>query len=155
SLFVDTMRTLRVLALAHRLGHVLAEEGDTRVSLLERLLQHASATCRYAVYYGEGPDPHHVRGRRAHANPFNLTDGRYRCPGTQQGYSPFTTWTRGLAWMLLGAAEEAEFLATVDDAALAAQGGRDGALDMLLRAAEATADYYIATTPVDGVPYWD
>jgi hypothetical protein len=155
SLFVDTMRTLRVLALAHRLGHVLAEEGDARVSLLDRLFQHAAATCRYAVYYGEGRDAYDVRGRVAHESLFNVTDGRYRCPGTQQGYSPFTTWTRGLAWMLLGAAEEAEFVATLDAAELSAQGGRDAALGMLLRAAEATADYYIGTTPVDGVPYWD
>jgi hypothetical protein len=155
SLFVDTMRTLRVLALAHRLGHVLAEEGDRRVSLLDRLVQHAAATCRYAVYYGEGRDAYDVRGRVAHESLFNVTDGRYRCPGTQQGYSPFSTWTRGLAWMLLGAAEELEFLATVDDAELVAHGGRAGVVDGLLRAAEATADYFIDCTPADGVPYWD
>ena len=33
---------------------------------------------------------------------FNCKDGRYRCPSTQQGYSPFTTWTRGLAWIMPG-----------------------------------------------------
>ena len=38
SLFVDTVRSLRALALAHRLGHVLLEEGDQPVSLLERLV---------------------------------------------------------------------------------------------------------------------
>ena len=46
SLFVDTMRSLRALALSHALGHVLLEENDRRVSLLERLVQHAAATAR-------------------------------------------------------------------------------------------------------------
>ena len=38
SLFADTMRSLRSLALAHRLGQALLEEGDRTVSLLERLV---------------------------------------------------------------------------------------------------------------------
>ncbi len=37
SLFVDTIRTLRVLALGHLLGHALMGEGDRRISLLDRL----------------------------------------------------------------------------------------------------------------------
>ena len=40
SLFIDTMRTLRVLAVAHQLGHVLMGEQDRRISLLTRLLVH-------------------------------------------------------------------------------------------------------------------
>ena len=44
SLFADTMRSLRSLALAHRLGHALLEEGDRPVSLLERLWLHARTT---------------------------------------------------------------------------------------------------------------
>jgi len=44
SLFVDTLRSLRSLALAHQLGHVLLEENDRQVSLLERLKAHAIAT---------------------------------------------------------------------------------------------------------------
>jgi hypothetical protein len=39
--------------------------------------------------------------------------------------------------------------------ALAPFGGRDDILAIMLRAAEATADFYLATTPSDGVPYWD
>src|SRR6187431_1831524 len=39
SLFVDTIRSLRALALAHRLGHRLSGEQDEQVSLLERLAQ--------------------------------------------------------------------------------------------------------------------
>ena len=110
SLFVDTIRSLRSLAVSHSLGHVLMEENDRRVSLLERLVQHAAATARYSVYYGEGRDAYDLPGRVAHESIFNSVDGSYRCPGTQQGYSPFSTWTRGLAWAILGFAEELEFL---------------------------------------------
>ena len=41
SLFIDTMRTLRVLGVAHQLGHVLMGERDRQISLLERTLVHA------------------------------------------------------------------------------------------------------------------
>src|SRR5467141_1810283 len=37
SLFIDTMRSLRSLALAYRLGHVLMGEQDRKISLLGRL----------------------------------------------------------------------------------------------------------------------
>jgi hypothetical protein len=155
SLFADTIRTLRVLALAHRLGHVLFEEGDRRVSLLERLVLHARATATYAVYYGEGRDIYDVAGRVAHESIFNVADGRFRCPGTQQGYSGFSTWTRGLAWVLLGFPEEMEFLTSLPAAELAPFGGRDAIIAFMRRAACATADFYIASTPPDGIPYWD
>jgi unsaturated chondroitin disaccharide hydrolase len=155
SLFVDTIRSLRALAVAHSLGHVLLEENDSRVSLLERLVQHASATARYSVYYGEGRDSYDVPGRVAHESIFNANDGNYRCPGTQQGYSPFTTWTRGLAWAILGFAEELEFLGGLPAASLEAMGGQPKVLGMLRRAAQATADFYIANTASDGIPYWD
>src|SRR5262245_6843548 len=36
SLFVDTMRSLRALAIAHQLGHVLMGERDRKISLLDR-----------------------------------------------------------------------------------------------------------------------
>ena len=116
SLFADTMRSLRSLALAHRLGHALLEEGDRPVSLLERLCLHARTTSRFAVYKGRGRDVWDERGRVAHESLFDVVDGSYRCPGTQQGYSPFSTWTRGQAWVLLGFAEQMEFLETVSDA---------------------------------------
>jgi unsaturated chondroitin disaccharide hydrolase len=56
SLFVDTIRSLRALALAHLLGHRLVQEQDTSVSLLERMIQHARATAEYSIYYGNGRD---------------------------------------------------------------------------------------------------
>jgi hypothetical protein len=57
-------------------------------------------TADFAVYYGEGRDAYDVRGRVAHESIFNPADGAFRCPSTQQGYSPFTTWTRALAWIM-------------------------------------------------------
>jgi unsaturated chondroitin disaccharide hydrolase len=155
SLFVDTIRSLRSLAVAHKLGQALYEESDRRVSLLERLIQHAEAAARYSVFYGEGRDAYDVRGRVAHESIFNPKNGNYRCPSTQQGYSPFSTWTRGLAWAILGFAEELEFIHTMPSEDFSAFGGRDKIESTMLRAAEATADFYIEHTPTDGVPYWD
>src|SRR6185503_11791412 len=63
SLFVDTMRSLRSLAVAHQLGHVLMGERDKKISLLERLIQHASATAECGIYYGKGRDSYDVSGR--------------------------------------------------------------------------------------------
>jgi hypothetical protein len=155
SLFSDTVRSLRALAVAHQLGHVLMGENDTAVSLLERLITHARTTARYNVYYGEGRDAFDRRGRVVHESIFNMNDGQYRCPSTQQGYSPFTTWTRGLAWIMCGYAEQLEFLQILDDEALAPFGGRDAIEATMRRAAQATCDFYIENTPTCGVPYWD
>lgn len=155
SLFADTIRSLRALAAAHRLGQVLMGERDLKISLLERLVLHARATARYAVYYGEGRDAFDVRGRTAHESVFNVNDGHYRCPNSQQGFSPFTTWTRGLAWILCGYPEQLEFLAALDDAELEPFGGRAAVEEAFLKPARATADFYLERTPTDGIPYWD
>lgn len=155
SLFVDTIRTLRALALAHQFGHVLMGENDRRHSLLDRLIQHARNTAKYNLYFGRGRDAYDVRGRTAHESIFNVRDGAYRCPSSQQGYSPFSTWTRGLAWAITGYAEQLEFLAALDDAELEPFGGRAAVEGDFLEAARATADFYLEWTPLDGVPYWD
>ena len=155
SLFVDTIRTIRALAVGHRLGHVLMGENDRKISLLGRLIDHARATAKYAVYYGEGRDSYDVRGRTAHESVFNTSDGNYRCPNSQQGYAPFSTWTRGLAWAMLGFSEQLEFLATVSDADLKPFGGRKQVEGFMRKAAGATCDFYIANTAADGIPYWD
>ncbi len=155
SLFVDTIRSLRALALAHLLGQPLMAEQDEKINLLERLVQHARATSCYSVYYGRGRDRFDVRGRVAHESLFNAANGTYRGPSTQQGYSPFTTWTRGLAWAMLGFAEQIEFVETLSDEALAGCGGRADVDAMLVEAARATCDHYLHVAAADGVPYWD
>ena len=155
SLFADTIRSLRALALSHRLGHVLMGEKDAAISLLARLIEHARTTARFTVYYGEGRDFYDVRGRTAHESVFNTNDGSYRCPNSQQGYSPFSTWTRGLAWVMCGYAEELEFLRTLADDELEPFGGRRDLESWMLKAAVAACDFYIEHTPPDGIPYWD
>ena len=110
------------------------EENDRRVSLLDRLQAHALATARWSVYYGRGRDAYDVRGRTAHESIFNVNDGAYRCPNSQQGYSPFSTWTRGLAWAMCGFAEQLEFLKAI---------GESENEEVFLEAARATCDFYI------------
>lgn len=155
SLFVDTIRSCRILVVAHMLGHALLAENDEKISLLERAVRHMAATAQYSVYYGEGRDSYDVSGRTAHESIFNVNDGNYRCPNSQQGYSGFTTWTRGLAWAMLGFAEELEAFQLIDDRELKHLGGKVELEKMMLKAAQATCDFYIANTPVDGIPYWD
>ena len=155
SLFVDTIRTIRILMVSHLLGHALYGEGDKKINLLDRALQHARATATYSVYYGKGRDGYDVRGRTAHESIFNVKDGSYRCPNTQQGYSGYTTWTRGLAWAMCGFAEELELLEVLPEGQLYESTGREEIEEFMLEAAKATCDFFIENTPVDGIPYWD
>lgn len=154
SLFIDTIRSLRIVGVAHQLGHVLMGENDQKISLLGRLVAHGLATAQHNIYYGTGRDAYDVsalRGRTAHEAIFNRNDGRFRCPSSQQGYSPFSTWTRGLAWAILGFAEELEFLKlpSLGELPLAA-------VKAFEEAARATADFYVEqATAADGIPYWD
>jgi unsaturated chondroitin disaccharide hydrolase len=145
SLFVDTIRSVRALIVAHQLGHVLMGENDRKISLLDRAQAHIRATAKYSVYYGDGRDAYDVRGRTAHESVFNTNDGNFRCPNSQQGYSPFSTWTRGLAWAICGFAEQLEFFRD-SDPDLAA---------VMEKGARATCDFYIENTREDGIPSWD
>lgn len=155
SLFVDTIRTIRVLVLAHELGHVFSGENDSKVSLLGRAIHHAAATANYSVFYGDGRDQYDVWGRTAHEAIFNTNDGAFRCPNAQQGFSGFSTWTRGLAWAVCGFAEQLEYLGAASPAAIEDYGGLNVIRELYLKAAKATADFYIEHTSSDGIPYWD
>ena len=160
SLFVDTIRSMRVLMLAHALGMFYWGEQDRRESLLARALKHIETTFRYNLYWGEGRDIYDEPGRVVHESIFNLESRVYRCPSTQQGYSPFSTWTRGQAWLISGAAEELEFAAGLSDGEIAACGlpyfpDRESLLQRLEAAATVAADHFIRSTPPDGIPYWD
>ena len=127
------------------------DEGDKEISLLGRAVEHGKATARYSVFYGEGRDSYDTEpGRTAHESVFNTNDGQFRCPNTQQGFSGFTTWTRGLAWAMTGFAEELELLREIPDFEEKAD-----VVATFERAAKATCDFFIKHTPTDGIPYWD
>jgi hypothetical protein len=158
SLFVDTMRTIRILGVAWQLGHYLAHENDRKADLLKRSVLHGLTTNQYITFHGDSQHTYDVRGRTAHEAVFNRNDGAFRTRSTQQGYSAFSTWTRGLAWAMLGYAEELEFLKTIPDAAFkaAATLEKKAVIKAYEQAARDTCDHYIndcATT--DGIVYWD
>ncbi|MCC5827811.1 MAG: glycoside hydrolase family 88 protein [Phycisphaeraceae bacterium] len=157
SLFVDTMRSLRILGVAHQLGHSLMGENDRRINLLGRAIQHALTTIRYIIFPGDSGHTYDVRGRTAHEAVFNRNDGRFRCRGSQQGYSPFSTWTRGLSWAMLGFAEQLEFLEQCPAEDVREAGyGKAKVRARFLAAAKATCDHYINDcTAQDGICYWD
>jgi hypothetical protein len=149
SLFVDTVRSCRILAVSHLLGHEPLGEQDAALDLPRRLREHLRKTAEFNVFYGEGRDVYDVAGRTAHETLWNPTSGVYRCPSTQQGYSAFSTWTRGLAWAMLGYAEELEL------AQLKPELYGEELPTLMEKAARATCDFYLRHTPTCGVPYWD
>ena len=155
SLFVDTIRTCRAVILSHMLGHVLQGENDKKINLLQRAIQHLLATVKYSIYYGEGRDVYDIPGRTAHEIIFNTNDGNYRCPNSQQGYTGFSTWTRGLAWAICGLGETLEILDKLPEEDYAAIITKEELTKILEKAALATADFYLKHTPTDGIPYWD
>lgn len=155
SLFVDTIRTCRAVILSHMLGHVLQGENDKKINLLQRAIQHLLATVKYSIYYGEGRDEYDIPGRTAHEIIFNTNDGNYRCPNSQQGYTGFSTWTRGLAWAICGLGETLEILDRLPEEDYAAVISKEELTKTLKNAALATADFYLKHTPTDGIPYWD
>ncbi len=158
SLFIDTMRTTRILGVAHQLGHSLRGEHDSEVNLLGRSIQHGLTTARYLIFHGDSSHTYDVRGRTAHEGTFNRNDGSFRARSTQQGYSPFSTWTRGLAWAMLGYAEELEFFQTLEAADFKRAVGmtKQDVTREFLRSASETCDHYITdASAADGITYWD
>jgi len=158
SLFIDTMRSLRILGVAHQLGHVLMGEGDQRINLLHRLIVHALTTDRWIIFHGDSEHTYDVRGRTAHEGIFNRNDGAFRCRSTQQGYAPFSTWTRGLSWAMLGYAEQLEFFETLSEDEVKEAIGLTKAevVKRFTASAVATCDHYIEdVTAEDGITYWD
>ncbi len=158
SLFVDTMRTIRIMGVAWRLGHVLMHENDKAADLLKRLVLHGLATNQYIVFHGTSGHTYDVRGRTCHEAIFNRNDGSFRNRSSQQGYSPFSTWTRGLAWAMLGYAEELEFFTSIPaDKFQKSVGLSKQAVEKVYKqAAIDTCDHYLnEASAADGITYWD
>jgi uncharacterized protein YyaL (SSP411 family) len=78
-------------------------------------------------------------GSTAHVALFDSATGMLERTTTWQGYADTSAWARGQAWAIHG---------------LAAAYGHTRQPE-LLRAAERSADWFIAHLPSGGVPYWD
>ena len=132
SLFIDIMMNVRLLFWASRHG--------ASAEVQRRALAHTRTSARYLVRR-DGGRLGAVDGSVSHEAIFNTEAGRgeFRCLSTQQGYSPFTCWSRGLAWAIYGFAEAYRYT------------GESEFRDV----AERCAQYYLNHTPVTGVPYWD
>lgn len=130
SLFIDIMMNIRLLFRAHQLG--ASEE------LFRKAVTHARTTEKYLVRK-VGKKIMDREGSVIHEGIFNPVRGEFRNLSTQQGYSPFTCWARGLGWAIYGFADT--FLFTGDR--------------FFLETAERCAGYYLENTPDGGVPFWD
>ncbi|HJZ69900.1 MAG TPA: glycoside hydrolase family 88 protein [Blastocatellia bacterium] len=130
SLFIDVMMNIRLLFRAHQLG------GEQE--LFRRAVTHAKTTEKYLVHKS-GDRLMDREGMVTHEAIFNPVRGQFRNLSTQQGYSPFTCWARGLAWAIYGFTDT--FLFTGDR--------------FFLETAERCAGYYLENTPESGVPFWD
>ncbi len=130
SLFIDVMMNIRLLFRAHQLG------GDGE--LYRKAVAHARTTEKFLVRKAGGRLVD-GEGKVVHEAVFNPVRGEFRNLSTQQGYSPFTCWARGLAWAMYGFADS--WLFTREP--------------LFLETAERCAGFYLAHTPDDGVPFWD
>jgi unsaturated chondroitin disaccharide hydrolase len=130
SLFIDIMMNIRMLFRAHQLG---GEE-----ELYRRALTHARTTEKYLVRKA-GTRLVDGDGMVIHEAIFNPARGEFRNLSTQQGYSPFSCWARGLAWAMYGFTDT--YLFTKEP--------------LFLETAERCAGFYLENTPDDGVPFWD
>ncbi len=130
SLFIDIMMNIRLLFRAHELG------GSPE--LYEKATAHARTTEKYLIMK-DGPRLMDHDGAAIHEAIFNPDTGEFRNLSTQQGYSPFTCWSRGLAWAMYGFTDA--YLYTGEP--------------LFLLTAERCAGFYLRHTPDSGVPYWD
>jgi unsaturated chondroitin disaccharide hydrolase len=132
SLFIDILMNARLLFWAATRG--AGEE------IKRRATEHCRTSARYLVRR-DGPGLGEVDGSVAHEAIFNTEPGRgeFRCLSTQQGYSPFTCWSRGLAWAIYGFGEAFRYTGEKE----------------FLETAERCAAYYLKNTAAPGVPYWD
>jgi unsaturated chondroitin disaccharide hydrolase len=122
SLFIDIMMNVGIILWAAN------ETGD------EALRRVALEHCRTTEHCLVRPD-----GGTAHEGIFDPETGQFLRESTHQGYAPWSTWTRGLAWALYG-------FTTV--ARLSGEG-------KFLATACRCADCYLRRAPDGLVPPWD
>jgi hypothetical protein len=133
-------------------------ENDRSADLLKRSVLHALCTNQFIICHGDSDHTYDIAGRTAHEGTFNRNDGSFRARSTQQGYSPFSTWTRGLSWAMLGYAEHLEFIQAIGDTSFESSVGlqKVDVVRVYELAARQTCDHYINDcSAADGITYWD
>jgi unsaturated chondroitin disaccharide hydrolase len=122
SLFIDIMMNVGIIFWAAN------ETND--VALRAVALEHCQTSQRYLVR----PD-----GGTLHEAIFDPETGQFLRASTQQGYSPDSTWSRGLAWALYGFTTSYRLSGEAS----------------FLHAARHCADHYLRRVGPGGVPLWD
>ncbi len=128
SLFIDIMMNVGLILWAAR------ETGDE--TLRHIALEHCRTTQRYLV---------RDDGGTAHEGLFDVASGQFLRHSTHQGYSPESTWTRGLAWALYGFTTVHRLL----------QDSTNSPGDKFLVTACRCAECYLRRCPAGLVPPWD
>jgi unsaturated chondroitin disaccharide hydrolase len=119
---IDTMMNLDLL--------MWASAVTGRPDYADAAVAHAETTARLLV---------RADGSTSHAYDFDPVTGEPVGPGTHQGHSPASCWSRGQSWAVYGFT------------AMHQHTGAPG----FLATAQAAADYVVAHLPEDGVPFWD
>lgn len=112
-------------------GLIFYAARETGDRMLRDIAVRHSLTTRKVLVRGDGST--------AHEGIFDLSSGEFLHQSTQQGARADSCWSRGLTWSLYGFTMCYEY-------------SRD---PRFLETAQASADYYITHSPVDGVPPWD
>ena len=116
---------------------------------------HSQATARYNVYYGEGRDAYDVRGRVAHESIFNTSTARTAARALSRAIRRSPPGPADSPGRSSASPRSCEFVDELRRLGLDSADDRQPALASIERAAMATSDFYVETTPADGVPYWD
>ena len=156
SLFVDTIRSLRVAGARPRPRSTTDRGTGRSVSLLERLVQHARATADVQRLFR--PRPRSLRRARAGRarEPLQRRQRHLSRPEHATGllavHAPGRADWRGRCSASPSSSNSSRRCQT-RRARRAAAGRRS--TRMLLDAARATCDHYLDVAAADGVPYWD
>ena len=99
--------------------------------------------------------PMMCRGRTAHESIFNVNDGNFRCPNSQQGYSGLPPGQEALHGPCADLLKNLNGLIPLKKQILEALDGRKIFCRLCLKQPELSVISILKIAPTDGVPYWD
>jgi unsaturated chondroitin disaccharide hydrolase len=130
SLFIDIMMNVGIILWA---ANATGDEDLRRIGV-----EHCLISQKYLVR----PD-----GGTAHEGIFEVSTGQFLRQSTHQGWSPESTWSRGLAWAIYGFTAVHRLLTSASGFSSESEG--------FLATACRCADYYLRRAPQGLVPLWD